>query len=399
MPGNYPPGGRDAGPGPARGSGPGVYSSGGRASVPGARPSDPGTYSSGGRGERREPSGPGYPPAHVPPPPQYRPSWPSRGRPEAEPSWPSPGSQDPHEGGWSDRGRPAGEYGNPGYGRGPDDAGRRSGSARAGVATPSRAAGSASAGNRGNGRTGKDGDRLPSKLWMSILGGVTVVALVAVGTAGTLFMINDHGSGSASAHGSDKAKHDISNQQVDPKPLSTTEVFPAAAIAPDPAGPPYQVIKSEETGNCGIGAVGDLATLMTNQGCTQVVRATVFSPDKTYVITTGIFNLRDKAGAQAADDAIDASVGGKKGRFPGLAAGSGTDVIASSATQLGWDHEGHFLVYCVVARSDGKPIDSGDQATTKIINDMVEIDLKGTVIADRISPRPAPSGSNAPSQK
>jgi hypothetical protein len=233
---------------------------------------------------------------------------------------------------------------------------------------------------------------------MSILGGVVAVALVAVGVTGTLFMISDNGSGPASAHAG-RPKHDISNQQVDPKPLTTAEVFPAATITPNPAGPAYQVIKSEETANCGTGAVGDLATLMTSQGCTQLVRAAVVSPDKTYVITTGIFNLRDKAGAEAADNAIEASIGAKKGRFPGLAAGSGTDVIAQAATQLGWDHEGHFLVYCVVARGDGKPIDASDQAATKIINDLVEVDLKGTVIADRISPRPSPTGTAAPSHK
>ncbi|HEY2671395.1 MAG TPA: hypothetical protein VGJ07_13615 [Rugosimonospora sp.] len=262
------------------------------------------------------------------------------------------------------------------------------------------ASGAAGRGAGGRGWTGKDGDWLPNKLWMSILGGVVVVALVAVGVAGTLFLIHDHGSGSASAHGPDQQpKHDISSQQVDPTPLSTAEVFPTATVTPDPAGPAYQVVKSEETGNCATGAVGDLATLMTSQGCTQLVRATLLSPDQVYVITMGIFNLRDKTGAQTADNTINSSVGAKKGRFPGLTAGGATDVIAQAATQLGWDYEGHYLAYCVVARADGKPIDGSDQAATKIINDMVEVDLKGTVIADRITPRPSPSGAKSPSQK
>jgi hypothetical protein len=251
------------------------------------------------------------------------------------------------------------------------------------------------AGGQG-GPPGRDDGKLPNKLWMSVLGVVLVVALLSVGVVGTLFMLHDNGSNSANAG---PPKHDISNQQVDPAALSVAEVFPAATVAPDPAGTPYQVVgKPQLSADCTTAAVGTMAALLTSQGCTQVVRATLLSPDQAYVVTTGIFNLRDKAGAGAASAAVKSGIGAKKGRFTGLAAGGSTNVIGSVATQLGWDSEGHFLVYCVVARADGKTIDTSDQSTAKIINDMVEVTLKGTVIAARITPRPAsasPSGKPA----
>jgi hypothetical protein len=341
----------------------------------------------GGRDDRRY--GPGEPPGAVPPPPTFRPSW-QRGAPEAEPSWPTPsgGPAPTSGGGWS--GGPAG----PVY---PDDPHRYPPSRRdqAGMDRGRSAPGSAgrvvASQYAGQGRPGPDAGKLPNRLWMSVLGVVLVVALLAVGVVGTLFMLHDNGSGSANAG---PPKHDISNQVVDPTPLSVAEVFPAATVAPDPAGTPYQVEgKPELSPSCATAAVGTMATLLANQGCTQVVRATLLSPDQAYVITAGIFNMRDKAGAGAADNAIKAGIGPQKGRFTGYAVGGATAVIGTVATQLGWDSEGHFLVYCVVARADGKAIGGGDQATAKIINDMVEVTLKGTVIAARITPRPSPSAS------
>jgi hypothetical protein len=303
-------------------------------------------------------------------------------------------------GGWSEGpgsprrepGYPDDDYGYPAAGR-PRTAGQpdRPLAARASVAPPGR--GVVPPQRPGRGEPGDPGEngRLPNKLWMPVLGGVLAVALLAIGVVGALFVLRDNGD-SANAG---PPKHDISNQQVDSTPLSTDEVFPATTVAPNPAGTPYQVVTKLESDDCTTAAVGNLATLMTDQGCTQVVRATLLSPDQAYVVTTGIFNMRDKAGATAADAAIRADVGTKKGRFTGLAAGGSTDVIGTAATQLGWDTEGHFLVYCVVARADGKTIDSGDAATAKIINDMVEVTLKGTVIAARITPHSPSAGPSA----
>ncbi len=293
-----------------------------------------------------------------------------------EPSYPEPTYP-----GYPDPGRPS--------------PGRRAATGRAGVA-PRQATRTESRAPAGR----APADRLPQKLWMSVLGGAVVVALLAICGVGAYFMIRDDRSGPAGAKAAvdDTAtqaqKHDISSQQADPAPLTVAEVFPAATLTPDPAGPAYQVVKSELVAGCKGAAVGDLANLLAAQGCTQVVRATLLSPDKAYVITAGLFNLRDQNAANQTSTGIKASVDGQKGRFTGFDAGGATSVIVKAATQLGWDTQGHYLAYCVVARADGKPIESGDQNTTKIINDLVEVDLKGTVIAARVSPKPTGTPSS-----
>jgi hypothetical protein len=237
---------------------------------------------------------------------------------------------------------------------------------------------------------------------VTVLGGVVVVALLVVLGIGGFIVFRGNGSGSSGAQAngdSAPAKHDISSQQVDPKPLSVAEVFPAATIAPNPALAAYQVVKPQLSADCGVAAVGTLATMLTNQGCTQVVRATLRSADQAYVITAGIFNLRDKAATSQASSSIKATVDGQQGRFTGYDVGGSTSVIAHTATQLGWDVQGHFLVYAVVAQANGKPIAGADPTAQKIINDMVEVYLKGTVIESRISPKPSPTPSAASTGK
>ena len=89
--------------------------------------------------------------------------------------------------------------------------------------------------------------------------------------------------------------HDISNQVVDPAPLTVAEVFPAAAIVLQPTGgspaapasgasaaasnASYQVVKSELT-DCKNAVVGDLTAMLASAGCAQVVRATLVSPTR-----------------------------------------------------------------------------------------------------------------------
>jgi hypothetical protein len=237
--------------------------------------------------------------------------------------------------------------------------------------------------------------RLPASLWKSILGGVVIVALLVIVGVGAFSLVN---RGKAAAGPSTPPKHDISSQTVDPAPLTETEVFPGPTVAASQTDTGYQVAKTEASNDCKIAAVGDLATTLASDGCTQVVRATMVSTDKAFVVTAGLLNLRDQASATAAEDAVKASVTGGKGRFNGLAAGGATDVIAKVATQLGWDSRGHFLAFAVIARADGTTIAANDPTVAKIINTIIEDYLKGTVLQARIDARP-PSGPAAASMK
>jgi hypothetical protein len=238
-------------------------------------------------------------------------------------------------------------------------------------------------------RHGQDGPPPPPKAapWQTALGLVAVVVLVAVCAAGGYFMFSDHGPADAGVPGAPKP-HDISNRRSDPTPLSAAEVFPAATVAGG-----YQVLKSEALAECKSAAVGQPVQMLAVQDCSQVVRGTLVSADNGYVVTVGMFNFGTQVNAEQASDSIRDSVGAQKGRFTGYNLGvPPSDVYARAATQLGWDVRGHFLAYCVVARADGQAIPSGDAAVHKMIDDLVEKYLIGTVIQARVSP-PSASAS------
>src|SRR6185503_14982454 len=97
----------------------------------------------------------------------------------------------------------------------------------------------------------------------------------------------------------------------------------------------------------------DIAALLATGGCSQVVRATLKSPNGQYLITAGVFNLTDEKAAEEAHNGVKPAVDGQRGRFTGMAAGTGTEAIVRAPTQLGWNFRGHFLAYCVIARTDG----------------------------------------------
>ena len=173
---------------------------------------------------------------------------------------------------------------------------------------------------------------------------------------------------------------DISSRDIDPAPLTQQELFPAPQINIGTTA--YSVLKGQD-GDCQTAASDDLATLLGQVGCTQVVRATLKSPDGQFLITAGIFNLKDKASADQAFNSIKPIVDAQKGRFSGLAAGDGTDAIVRAPTTLGWQPEGHFLAYCIVARTDGKPIPADDEPSKQLITDLVETHLRDKVIGAR----------------
>ncbi len=247
---------------------------------------------------------------------------------------------------------------------------------------------------RGTGAVAKpaDGESGHSRRWLTILSAVGVVVVLAVCGLGGYFMINSDRGRPTTPSGAKinavKAR-DISTRDVDPAPLTEQEVFPAAQITAGAAT--YQVLKTQ-AGDCPSAATDDLAKLLTQLGCSQVVRGTLKSQDGQFLITAGIFNLKDEASANQAYEQIKPTLDAQKGRFTGLPAGDGTEAIVRAPTTLGWHPRGHFLAYCIVARADSKPIDANDAASKQVISDLVEAHLRDTVIGARavVSPPPSP---------
>jgi hypothetical protein len=246
----------------------------------------------------------------------------------------------------------------------------------------------------------------PHSRWMVALATIGVLALIAVCGLGTFFMFKDERNGPADASKASASaspvllKRDIGSRDVDPAPLTEAEVFPAPTVPGAAGDPPYTVLKTQLSADCTVGATDQLGALLNQLGCNQVVRATLKAPDGQYLITAGIFNLRDEAGATQAHENIKPTIDAQKGRFTGLLAGAGTEVIVRAPTILGWQARGHFLAYCVIARADGKVFDPNDQFPTKIQADVLTTHLRDTVIGARsvVQPGASPSASATPSR-
>ena len=224
------------------------------------------------------------------------------------------------------------------------------------------------------------------QLLMSALGGVIMLSICGLGG---FFIIADERRG----HGAQAAEltsavlrpapsRDITSRKVDPRPLSTSEVFPGTAIHVPGAGP-YRIQSTHDDSDCDVATTGRLGELLDRYGCSQFVRATLSAPTEGYVVTTGIFNLADERGATAVHEEIKPLVDSGTGSFAGMAVGPGTEPVELPSAQVGWQVRGHYLVYCVIARPDGQIIRDDDPYAERILIDMIGSHLRDGVIGRR----------------
>ncbi|WP_213453168.1 hypothetical protein [Rhizomonospora bruguierae] len=220
------------------------------------------------------------------------------------------------------------------------------------------------------------------------LSAVAVVALLAICGLGSYFIVQDERSGQDAQASTPEAAptvvpRDISSREVDPAPLTVKEVFPAAQIKINPNEQPYQVLKTQATKDCKVAVDGKITTLLSDLGCSQVVRATLRNPTKAYLATTGVFNLDSAEGADWAYKQIKPMVDKEQGRFQGMVAGQGTESVSLSSAHVGWDIRGHYLVYAVIARADGKAFPDTDPYAKQMMYDLIELHLRQGVLEKR----------------
>ncbi|WP_432831882.1 hypothetical protein [Dactylosporangium sp. CA-092794] len=244
--------------------------------------------------------------------------------------------------------------------------------------------------------------------WVALLSVIAVIVVLAACGMGTWFIFKDEKNGPDSAKSSATTgpkKRDISSRDVDPQPLTEAEVFPTNNIVAVANEPPYVILSTKASNDCKVAATEQLAALLANAGCSEVVRATMKSPNQEYLITAGIFNVTSEQVAAQTFDGIKPIVDGQKGRFAGMSvgAGTGTDALVRAPTQLGWNYKGHFITYCVIARVDGNNFAQGDPYPNQITYDIVETYLDNGIIENRsvVQPDATPAaslpGSPAPS--
>jgi hypothetical protein len=231
------------------------------------------------------------------------------------------------------------------------------------------------------------------------LAALAALVLLAVCGLGSWQILRDEQAGT-SAHAQEPAPtalpRDISSREADPQPLTVAEVFPAKAITIAKNQPVYTVLGTQLHKDCKVATDGKLTALIAAVGCTQVVRGTLRSPTKDYYVTGGIFNLATAADAKRAYEQTKTLIDARQGRFKGYVPSTATKVLALSSTHLGWDYRGHYLVYCVIARADGKDFAEGDPFAQQILYDIIEVHLLGTVVQKRAVVAVTPSGGSAP---
>lgn len=237
-----------------------------------------------------------------------------------------------------------------------------------------------------------------SRVWLAVLGGVVVLAVLAACGIGGYFLLQEDkdqkptaGSSSSAAPDDSPSKSDdpepsesegdddvdISSRETDPEPLTVDELFGNPTV--DVPTGKYPVVKTEVLTTCKNAVTGpSLGPKLTSLGCNQVVRAAINSPGNRYGITAGVFNLAEDNGSE-----VTTVIKAQKGdAFIGLVGTGASAVINQATSMMYWQPIGHYLVYVVIVRGDRKPATTSDAAIKQIGNDILITHL-GTLLQKR----------------
>ncbi|GLZ76768.1 hypothetical protein Afil01_15750 [Actinorhabdospora filicis] len=213
--------------------------------------------------------------------------------------------------------------------------------------------------------------RANSRSWLRILATITGIALLATCAAGTFFLLRDDRvippETVAPPPAASPSVDRLASRATDTEAVTVAEAFGAVAG--------YRVLKSDDLPDCRQAATGELAKLLDRYECSQVVRATLLREDGAFALTAGVVNLADAAGAQA----VRAGVEEDAGDFTTLHDGGESAVLGRSATVVGYNTYGHYLLYAVIAPTDGKKADQNDPAYSAIVGEVVDTHLAGAL--------------------
>jgi hypothetical protein len=226
-----------------------------------------------------------------------------------------------------------------------------------------------------------------AQLLMSSLGAVILLAIC--GLTG-FFIIAEVRRGHADAAGRTQPADSsaiLVTRGADAIPLTLDEVFPSEVIQVAGAADPYQVRTRHIDTECSIAATGELGRILTDQGCSQVVRATMTAPYGRYQVTAGLFNLTDATSAEQVGNTARRLVESGTGTFAAMSGEGvpGTDPTHQPLAQVNWHEHGHYLLYAVIARPDGQVVHDDDPYAQQITVDLIETYLNGQVLAKRAS--------------
>jgi len=172
----------------------------------------------------------------------------------------------------------------------------------------------------------------------------------------------------------------LDSRADDPEPLSLRDVFddPREVRA---AGGGYRITMTHIDGDCRSATTGALGQVLRDEGCNQVVRAALTAPYDGYEVTAGVVNLADASAAAEVDGRLRRLVETGDGSFTSL----GVDPAMPTTTQVGWHALGHYLLYCVIIRTDGRLVTADDPYAARITAELVDSYLGESVLTRRQS--------------
>ena len=236
-----------------------------------------------------------------------------------------------------------------------------------------------------------------SRFWLTSLTILAVLVVIAACSVGGYFVFRDDGTPiadpsagdptatSAAPSGSPSPSAepvDISSRTTDPRPLTVRELFPAKRISvqDDNTGKThrYSVVKTQLLRGCGKAVTGKLPTMLQRLGCTQVARAAINSADGKYGATAGVFNLKKKGHSATIDPVIKKD----QGSFTGLEGTGASAKINKASLMMYWQEQGHYMVYVIICRGDGKQISNKDSRLGEMGTDLL-ISHLATKLAER----------------
>jgi len=228
-----------------------------------------------------------------------------------------------------------------------------------------------------------------NRSWLIALATVVGVIAVAACGVGTWLLVREDGGTDPVAGSS--APPDVTESPEPPPPLIRDAAGGAVAIADlfdgDVIADGYQVLDAEALEDCAEAATAELADLLADGDCSQVVRATVAAPDGEHAATLGVVNLGDAEAAEEVRRQIEAGDGGA---FTALRADGVSKDLGLSPTVLGFNTYGHFLLYTVIGRADGEAPSSEDDAMADMVADLVDGHLVDS-LADWLATGPSES--------
>jgi hypothetical protein len=239
------------------------------------------------------------------------------------------------------------------------------------------------------------------KPYMVAISAIAIVAVLAACGLGSYLLVHDDSKVVTvdPAVTATAATRNIASRQTDGAIMKASDVFPTTKITTtDPSVPPYKRLGDVQVdSNCRIAGTAEVGQLLLTAGCNQVIRATFISPDGTYYITAGIFNLTDSTAASNAKDQLSKIVSATN-RLTGYITTPSTQVLYRSPTNLAFYAQGHFLLYVVIARTDGAESKPDDPNIKVIVYDVLEHYLRDTVLVKwAVGPTASASASAAAS--